>query len=116
MNERQRKLAAYLLQAKGYVSQKQIKEDLPEYENERLIRMDVRALNKGSFSFIIVSGDEGYKIASGEEAEAYLEKKKKTALRMLELYESVRHKLQNNGQLKANNADNLVEVQTVCES
>lgn len=115
MNDRQRTLAAYLLQAKGYVSQKQIQADLPEYENERLIRADVRALNNGSFSYIIVSGDEGYAIATQEQAEAYLEKKRKTALRMLILAEKVKNKLQNNGQLKANNADNIVEVKTVCD-
>lgn len=115
MNERQRTLAAYLLQAKGYVSQKQIQEDLPEYASERTIRSDVRQLNSGSFSFIIVSKDAGYKIANQEEAEEYLERKRKTALRMLLLAESVKHKLQNNGQVKANHADNLVEVKTVCD-
>lgn len=114
MNERQRTLAAYLLQAKGYVSQKQIMEDLPEYISERTIRADVRELNSGSFSYIIVSGDDGYSIATQEQAEAYLEKKRKTALRMLALAEKVRHKLQNNRQVKFNNADNIVEVQTVC--
>jgi len=115
MNERQRTLAAYLLQSKGYVSQKQIQADLPEYENERLIRADVRALNNGSFSYIIVSGDDGYKIANQQEAEEYLDKKRKTALRMLALAESVRNKLRNNGQAKINNASNIVEVKTVCD-
>lgn len=115
MNERQRKLAAYLLQAEDYVSQRQIMADLPEYNNERLIRADVRSLNAGSFSYIVVSGDEGYKIANHEEVEEYLDKKRKTAIRMLALAESVRHKLQNNGQLKVNNASNIVEVKTVCQ-
>lgn len=114
MNDRQRTLAAYLLQAKGYVSQKQIMADLPDYTSERTIRADVRQLNSGSFSYIIVSSDDGYSIASEDEAKAYLERKRKTALRMLELYHKVQRKLQNNGQLKANNADNIVEVQTVC--
>lgn len=114
MNDRQRTLAAYLLQAKGYVSQKQIMDDLPEYVNDRLIRADVRALNNGAFSYIIVSNDDGYSIASEEEAREYLDRKRRTALRMLEYYHKVQRKLQNNGQLKANNADNIVEVQTVC--
>ena len=114
MNERQKILAAYLLQREGYVSQKQIKEDL-NYESERTIRSDVRELNNGSFSYIIVSGDDGYAIATQEQAEAYLAKKRKTAMRMLRLASNIRHKLQNNGQLKVNNASNIVEAKTVCD-
>ena len=114
MNDRQRTLASYLLQRKDWVSQKQIKDDL-HYTNERLIRADVQALNKGAFSYIIVSGDDGYKIADQGEAEAYLAKKRKLALGILARTEKMRHKLQNNGQLKVNNADNLVEVKTVCD-
>ena len=114
MEERQKILASYLLNANGYVSQKQIMEDLPSYyTNERQIRADVRALHAGTFSRIIVSGDEGYAIATEEQAKEYLEKKRKTALRMLALYSSVQKKLQNDGQLKVNNADNIVEM-TVC--
>lgn len=114
MNERQRTLVSYLLNAGGFVSQKQIKADLA-YADTRLIRADVRAINNGEFSYIIVSGDDGYSIASQEEAEAYLAKKRKTALRMLALAEKLRHKLGNNGQLKINNAGNLVEARTVCD-
>lgn len=115
MNERQRLLASYLLQAEGYSSQKQIMEDLPVYTNAREIRRDVRELNNGEFSYIIVSGNKGYAIASEEKARAFLEKKHKTALRMLSLYESLKHKFQNDGQTKINNADNIIQVHTVCD-
>lgn len=115
MNERQRLLASYLLQANGYSSQKQIMSDLPVYTNERDIRRDIRDLNNGEFSYIIVSGNSGYAIATKEQAEAYIERKCKTAKRMLALAAKAQYKLQNNGQIKTNNANNFIEVRTVCE-
>lgn len=114
LNKRQKTLASYLLANKGYISQKQIKEDLA-YDDTRTIRRDVRDINCGEFGFIIVSGNKGYAIASQEEAEAYLEKKRKTALRMLKLARSVQLKLQANGQLMFNNASNIVEGKTVAD-
>lgn len=114
LNKRQRTLAGYLLQNSGYASQKQIKDDLA-YEDTRTIRSDVRAINCSEFGFLIISGNEGYAIATKEEAVAFLAKKQKTAMRMLKLASTMRHKLQNNGQLKVNNASNLVEARTVCD-
>lgn len=115
MTERQKLLASYLLNQTEYASQKQILTDLPVYTNAREIRSDVRDLNNGGFSYIIISNAKGYAIASQEEARVYLETKKKTALRMLELYSKIERKLQNNGQAKFNNANNIVELKTVCE-
>lgn len=116
MNDRQRRLASYLLLQKTYTSQLSIMAEMPEYNgNMRLLRRDIRELNNGEFSMIICSNADGYKIATKEEAQEYYDIKRKTALRMLALAEKVHHKLQNNGQAKVNNADNVVEVKTVCE-
>ena len=114
LNTRQRTLAGYLLINSGYVSQKQIKDDLA-YADTRTIRSDVRAINCSEFGYLVVSGNDGYAIANHEEAVAFLAKKQKTAMRMLKLASTMRHKLQNNGQLKVNNASNLVEARTVCD-
>ena len=115
MTERQKLLASYLLNQNEWASQARILEDLELYTNAREIRSDVRALNKSEFSYLIISSKNGYAIANEDQAVAYLNSKKRTALRMLDLHNSMLRKLQNNGQVKVNNADNLVEMRTVCE-
>lgn len=117
MNERQKKLASYLLVQDDYVSQDEIIDGLAEYRggDKRLLRSDIKALRCGEFSKIIISNSKGYKIAeSKEEARQYLEAKWQEIKRELAKYYVERDKIANHGQMKRNNADNLVEVKT-CE-
>lgn len=118
MNDRQKKLIAYLLDRDGFTSQDQIAEDLSDYsllKDKRTLRRDVREINSGEFTKLIISNANGYKIATKEEAQEYLDRKQKTALRMLKLYSTMRDKLGKDGQTKVNNAGQIIELKPTCD-
>lgn len=115
LNERQQALYKFLNVmsfTKDYISKEKIVGRLYDYyprysetSNEHnsaafaLIRKDVRAINFSGVEKIIVSSNKGYKIATKEEAEAYIKRRLKSSLVSLKLYWTIKNKMDLDQQL-----------------
>lgn len=66
-----------------------------------LMRRDIRAIkkSKGWHHILITVGNKGWKIANKNEAEEFLEREKKTAIKKLALCSVIKDKIKNNGQV-----------------
>lgn len=115
LNERQEALYKYLnimSFTNDYISKEQIAGRLYDYyprysetSNEHnstvfaALRHDVRAINFSGVEKIIVSSNKGYKIATKEEAEAYIKRRLKSSLVSLKLYWTIKNKMDLDQQL-----------------
>lgn len=115
LNERQEALYKYLnimSFTNDYISKEQIVGRLYDYyprysetSNEHnstvftALRHDVRAINFSGVEKIIVSSNKGYKIATKEEAEAYIKRRLKSSLVSLKLYWTIKNKMDLDQQL-----------------
>lgn len=72
------------------------------------LRKDIRAINFSDVEKIIVSSNQGYKIANKDEAEHYIKRKLKSSLVALKLYWKIKGKIGLDKQIDIN----LNEVET----
>lgn len=130
MNNRQKELLNYLMNnTDKFVSKKQICKDLPyayprhleNHNNEgnkskafKNISLDVRTLNDSDLEKIIIYKKGGYKIATEEEANDYIQRRFKRDFRSLKLNRKLAKKIGRNHQLYISEND-IKEIRTFLE-